>query len=82
MYLREQERMCAQTKIGEWVLMGKNETKNALGTYIDIKQAAGEINTGIATDRKYAEKAGAVVRIGRCYRINRKVFLDFVKTQN
>lgn len=61
--------------------MTKEETKNNHGTYINLKQAAGEINASISTTRKLADKAGAVVHIGRCYRINREMFLEYVNSQ-
>lgn len=62
--------------------MKKKEVQNILGTFITLNQAAGEINASISTTRKIANKSGAVIHIGRCYRINREVFLNYVNSQS
>lgn len=61
--------------------MNKTENRNDFGTYITLQQAASEINAGTATARKVADESGAVVHIGKCYRINREIFLDYVHSK-
>lgn len=52
---------------------------NQYGELITLPQTCEESNLGMATVRRIAEEAGAVRRIGRCYRINRKIFFDFIE---
>lgn len=52
---------------------------NKDGELITLPQTCEESNLGMATVRRIAEEAGAVRRIGRCYRINRKLFFDFIE---
>ena len=59
--------------------MYKKEFGNAQGELVTVNQMAEISNLGISTIRKVAEEANAVRRIGRCYRINKRVFLDYVE---
>lgn len=52
---------------------------NPLGELITIKQACETVNLGTNTVRGLAESAGAVRKIGRNYRINRKILLDYIE---
>ena len=62
--------------------MNRTTALNPTGDFITVKQAAFLANIGIATARKYAEKANAVVHIGRCCRIDRKKFLEYISKLN
>lgn len=59
--------------------MYKKELGNAQGELVTVNQMAEISNLGVSTIRKVAEEANAVRRIGRCYRINKRVFLDYVE---
>lgn len=61
--------------------MNKIKADNVCGTYLKVRQIADECNIGEATVRKIAAEAGAVRRIGRCYRINKEKFLDFIENR-
>jgi hypothetical protein len=62
--------------------MNKSRAVNPTGDFITAKQAAESVNIGIATAKKYAEQAKAVVHIGRCYRIDRAKFLEYISQMN
>lgn len=49
------------------------------GFLITVFQAAALINSGTATARRLAEESGAVRRIGRNYRINKQIYLDYIE---
>lgn len=59
--------------------MYKKELGNAQGELVTVSQMAEISNLGVSTIRKVAEEANAVRRIGRCYRINKHVFLDYIE---
>lgn len=62
--------------------MNKSSADNMSGTYVKIPQIAEDCNLGIATVRKIASKAGAVRKFGRCVRVNREQFLQFIEEHN
>jgi NADP-dependent 3-hydroxy acid dehydrogenase YdfG len=62
--------------------MNKSKAVNPTGDFITATQAAESANIGIATAKKFAEQANAVVHIGRCYRIDRLKFLEYIANQN
>ncbi len=53
--------------------------RNLDGELITIPQAGELINSGRNTVLRLAEESGAVRRIGRNYRIHRKIFLDYIE---
>lgn len=59
--------------------MNKPTNRSAEGMLLTVQQAAETSNLGIATTRRIAEEAGAIRRIGRCVRVNPKVFLDYIE---
>lgn len=59
--------------------MNAQKNRNKEGELLTLPQTCEESNLGMATVRRLAEEAGAVRRIGRCYRINRKIFFDFIE---
>ena len=59
--------------------MYKKELGNAQGELVTVNQMAEISNLGVSTIRRVAEEANAVRRIGRCYRINKRIFLDYVE---
>ena len=60
--------------------MNKPTNRSTEGMLITIQQAAEVSNLGVATTRRIAEEAGAIRRIGRCVRVNPKVFLDYIES--
>ncbi len=56
----------------------KNRDEN--GELITLEQTCQSSNLGVTTVRRLAAEAGAVRKIGKCYRINRKIFFEFIET--
>ena len=52
---------------------------NANGELLTLPQGCEASNLGRTTVRRIAEEAGAARKIGRAYRINRKIFFDFIE---
>lgn len=59
--------------------MRELKNSNGNGELITVNQACEAANLGMGTVRKIAAEAGAVRRFGRLYRINRKVFFDYIE---
>lgn len=59
--------------------MQKGQYRDFSGELVTVTQMAEAINSGTSTVRRLAEEAGAVRRIGRSYRINKKVFLEYIE---
>lgn len=59
--------------------MYKREVGNTQGELLTVAQMAEVSNLGVTTVRKVAEEAQAIRRIGRCYRINKGVFLNYIE---
>lgn len=59
--------------------MKKLQFNDAGGELITLYQACEAANLGTATVRRLAEESKAVRRIGRSYRINRKIFFDYIE---
>lgn len=59
--------------------MHLRKVENALGQYITVDQACQETNLGRTTVRKLATEADAMRKIGRCSRIHRKKFFDYIE---
>ena len=60
--------------------MYKSESNtNPLGELITLKQACETLNLGLSTVRELAKSSGAVRKIGGCYRIKRKILLDYIE---
>lgn len=60
--------------------MNKPTNRSTEGMLLTIQQAEEVSNLGVATTRRIAEEAGAIRRIGRCVRVNPKVFLDYIES--
>ena len=60
--------------------MNALKNRNELGELITVEQASKASNLGMTTVRRLASKAGAVRTIGKSYRINRKIFFEFIET--
>lgn len=50
------------------------------GDLVTLSQRARIINSGENTVRHLAGEAGAVRRIGKSYKINRRIFLEYIET--
>lgn len=55
----------------------KNRDEN--GELITVEQASKGSNLGMTTVRRLASEAGAVRKIGKSYRINRKIFFEHIE---
>lgn len=55
----------------------KNRDEN--GELITLVQTCQSSNLGITTVKRLAKEAGAVRKIGKSYRINRKVFFEYIE---
>ncbi|MCI9601477.1 MAG: helix-turn-helix domain-containing protein [Lachnospiraceae bacterium] len=60
--------------------MNALKNRNELGELITVEQASKASNLGMTTVRRLASEAGAVRKIGKSYRINRKIFFEFIET--
>lgn len=61
--------------------MQKLKTSNQDGELLTVTQICWQANLGANTVRKLANEAGAVRKIGKSYRINRKMFFDFIEKE-
>lgn len=59
--------------------MNKIERSNSLGELVTLNQMCETTNLGSSTVRRLASEAAAVRKIGKSYRINRRIFLDYVE---
>lgn len=59
--------------------MNLAKNRNVDGELITIEQTCQLSNLGTATVRRLAEESKSVRRIGRNYRINRKIFFDYIE---
>lgn len=58
--------------------MNFSRTNNLQGELITLDQACALTNLGQTKIRKLAAEAGAVMKIGKSYRIKKRVLLDFL----
>lgn len=58
--------------------MNNLKNRNEKGELVTLPQACEDTNLGMNTVRRLAKEAGAVVKIGKSYRIIRKVLLDYI----
>lgn len=58
----------------------KGQHRNLEGELVTVDQMAEIANLGTNTIRRLAQEAGAVRKIGKSYRINRKIFFEFIET--
>lgn len=59
--------------------MKLNRNSSQYGELITLDQACGLANLGRTKVRQLADEAGAVVKIGKSYRIKRKVLFDYIE---
>lgn len=59
--------------------MNSLKNRNEQGELITLEQTCQSSNLGITTVRRLAAEAGAVRKIGKSYRINRKVFFEYIE---
>ena len=57
--------------------LAKNRNEN--GELLTIQQTCQLSNLGVTTVRRLAEESGAVRRIGRSYRVNKKIFFEYIE---
>lgn len=58
--------------------MNALKNKNDAGKLLTIPQVAESSNLGTRTVRRIAEESGALRKIGRCIRVDQKIFFDFI----
>lgn len=61
--------------------MNVSKTRNKDGDLITVEQACQLSNLGRTTVRRLAEESGAVRKIGRCYRIKKKKFFEYIERE-
>lgn len=61
--------------------MNARKSRNERGELITVEQCCQESNLGRNTVRRLAQEAGAERKIGRCYRIKRSVFFDYIERE-
>ena len=61
--------------------MNKAENRNLSGELLTLTQICEISNLGNSTVRKIAEESKAVRKIGRSYRIKKKVFFDYIEKE-
>lgn len=59
--------------------MNLAKNRNIEGELLTLEQTCQLTNLGKATVRQLAEESESVRRIGRSYRINRKIFFDYIE---
>lgn len=59
--------------------MNALKNKNTDGKLLTIPQVAECSNLGTRTVRRIAEDSGALRKIGRCIRVDKKIFFDFIE---
>lgn len=59
--------------------MNALQNKNSTGELLTLTQVCELSNLGATTVRRLAEESKAVRRIGRSYRINKKIFLAYIE---
>ena len=60
--------------------MNALQNKNSTGELLTLTQVCELSNLGTTTVRQLAEESRAVRRIGRSYRINKKIFFEYIET--
>ncbi len=53
--------------------------RNENGELLTVSQVSSLSNLGVYTVRRIAKESGAIRKIGKCCRINRKIFFDFIE---
>ena len=61
--------------------MNARKNRNESGKLITVEQCCQESNLGINTVRRLAREAGAERKIGRCYRIEKNIFFDYIERE-
>lgn len=59
--------------------MNAFQNKNPAGELLTLTQVCELSNLGATTVRRLAEESKAVRKIGRSYRINKKIFLAYIE---
>lgn len=55
------------------------KNRNVDGELLTISQAAECANLGTRTVRRIAEDSGALRKIGKCIRVDKEVFFDYIR---
>lgn len=59
--------------------MNALKNRDDQGELITVEQASRASNLGLTTVKRIAAEAGAGRKIGKSYRINRKIFFEFIE---
>lgn len=59
--------------------MNKTKHKSLDGNLLTVPQTAERSNLGTQTVRKIAAESGALRKIGRCIRVNQKIFFEYIE---
>ena len=63
----------------EGEIMNKMKNRSLDGNLLTVPQTAERSNLGTQTVRKIAAESGALRKIGRCIRINQKIFFEHIE---
>lgn len=61
--------------------MNRTKAGNPSGELVTLEQMASICNLGTSTVRKLSEEAGASRKIGKCFRINRRILLAYIERE-
>ena len=59
--------------------MNKSQIKSLNSTLLTLEQTSELLNLGRTKTREIAKEAGAERKIGRCYRVNKYILLDYIE---
>lgn len=59
--------------------MNKSEMRNLMGELLTLSQMCEVSNLGASTVRRIANESNSARKIGKSYRINRRIFLDYIE---
>ena len=59
--------------------MNKSEMRNSMGELLTLSQMCEVSNLGASTVRRIANESNSARKIGKSYRINRRIFLDYIE---
>lgn len=59
--------------------MNKSEMRNPMGELLTLSQMCEVSNLGANTVRRIASESNSARKIGKSYRINRRIFLDYIE---
>ena len=59
--------------------MNKSQIKSLDSAFLTLEQTSKLLNLGRTKAREIVKEAGAERKIGRCYRVNKTILLDYIE---